>query len=293
MRLRKLGSTQSVVFFAPPEVHQSIHDVCGLPSPDPVDSSHVISWLLEQTCRVNEQLRGLYLSQGQDFCHRVNSQLHYSGFLANPSQRAGLVQAICQPERQTIRELYGAQDGTSHPSTFASRHSMPLMSGKLQEYANELNRQRQRRQRQEEEEEGEEGEGEGGRSHHKHLYKYNYDSALDEVEREREEEFEVEYVRQKQEQPSYKPLRFPGLLHENIRRFVETGDMRGKKGYQRASSVIAGTALGKKHGVRIAESRLFVSAEYVRAVALPPGSEVDNFLVRRFFFFLIIFVFSS
>lgn len=67
------------------------------------------------------------------------------------------------------------------------------------------------------------------------------------MEREREEELEVEYVRQKQEQPSYEALRFPGL-HERLRCFVETGEVSGGNGYQHASNVIAGTALGKKYG---------------------------------------------
>ncbi|KAK3350347.1 hypothetical protein B0T25DRAFT_483283 [Lasiosphaeria hispida] len=259
MRLRELGSTQSVVFYAPPEVHQSIHDICGLESSNHVDSSHVITWLLEQTCRVNEQLRGLYLAQGQDFCHRASNQLHYSGFLTNTSQRAGFVKAICQPERHTIEELYGAQTGY-HAAT-SSRHSAPL-SGKLLGYAHELNGERQRQQQ------------EAGSSHHKQA---SCDSALDEVEREREEEFEVEYVRQKQEQPSYKALWFPGL-HESLRRFVETGELRGENGYQHASDVIAGTALGKKYRVRATGSRLFVSAEYVRTIALQSSPEMDNFL---------------
>lgn len=41
MRLRQLGTTQSVTFFAPPEVNQSIRDLCMKLDDDPVDSGDV------------------------------------------------------------------------------------------------------------------------------------------------------------------------------------------------------------------------------------------------------------
>lgn len=41
MRLRQLGTTQSVTFFVPPEVHQGIADLQGKTIHDPVDSSDV------------------------------------------------------------------------------------------------------------------------------------------------------------------------------------------------------------------------------------------------------------
>ena len=71
MRLRQLGTTQSVVWFAPPEVHQSILDVRQKMSGDPITSYDVVHWLLEQTCVQIEQLQPLYISQGNDFCRRA------------------------------------------------------------------------------------------------------------------------------------------------------------------------------------------------------------------------------
>lgn len=76
MRLRQLGTTQSVVWFAPPEVHQSILDVRQKKSGDSINSYDVVHWLLEQTCVQIEQLQPLYISQGNDFCRRAHvSQL--------------------------------------------------------------------------------------------------------------------------------------------------------------------------------------------------------------------------
>jgi hypothetical protein len=59
MRLRQLATSQSVVFYAPPEVDRSIRKLCGMGQGDVLSSPHVIRWLLEQTCRGNEQLRSL------------------------------------------------------------------------------------------------------------------------------------------------------------------------------------------------------------------------------------------
>ena len=65
---------ESVVSFASPEVHQSIIDVCKKRPGDVANSSHVISWLLEQTCYASEQLQYFYLAQEIDFCRWTNVQ---------------------------------------------------------------------------------------------------------------------------------------------------------------------------------------------------------------------------
>ena len=92
MRLRQLGTAQSIVFFAPPEVHQSILDVCRKICGDVldssyIDSSYVVCWLREQTCRANEHLQNLYLAQGTDFCRRTNAQWKNVKFLTENSHR--------------------------------------------------------------------------------------------------------------------------------------------------------------------------------------------------------------
>jgi hypothetical protein len=50
---------------------------------DEVNSSHVVRWLLEQTCRTNEQLQNLYVSQGIDFCNRMNAEWENAAFLSD------------------------------------------------------------------------------------------------------------------------------------------------------------------------------------------------------------------
>lgn len=65
MRLRQLGTTQSIAFIAPSEVHQSIQDVCQKSANDPIDSSDVITWLLDQTCTSNRDLQSIFLTGHQ------------------------------------------------------------------------------------------------------------------------------------------------------------------------------------------------------------------------------------
>ena len=106
MRLRQLGSTQSITFFAPPEVHQSILDFRNKRHGDLLDSSDVVCWLLEQTCNGNEQLQQLYLVQGAEFCRRTHAAWEYSDFLTDLAHRTAYLQVLQQPEQQTLEQLY-------------------------------------------------------------------------------------------------------------------------------------------------------------------------------------------
>src|SRR5438552_681114 len=106
MRLRQLATTQSVVFFAPPEVHQSIVDQRNKRYKDPIDSYDVICWLLQQTCDGIEQLQPLYYSQGADFCRRTQAAVNNPDFLRDTDQRATYLSALRQLERNTLEELY-------------------------------------------------------------------------------------------------------------------------------------------------------------------------------------------
>jgi hypothetical protein len=96
-----------VVFFAPPEFHQSILDFCQVQPDERVDSAHVVTWLLEQTCRAYEQLHPLYLSQGFDVCHRKEAQWKYNGVLTSKKPRDACLQVIQASERSSLDDLYG------------------------------------------------------------------------------------------------------------------------------------------------------------------------------------------
>jgi hypothetical protein len=87
MRLRQLGTTQSITFIAPPEVHQSIVDARERHEAKPIDSSDVILWLLSQTCSNNRDLQSLYYAQGTDFCHRMQAEVSHKDFPTDINHR--------------------------------------------------------------------------------------------------------------------------------------------------------------------------------------------------------------
>lgn len=251
MRLRQLGTTQSVVFFAPPEVHQSILDVCKRKQGDIIDSSHVIHWLLEQTCCANEQMKNLYIAQGIDFCRRTNAQYEHAKFLTDKNQRTAYLQNIQYPDRQTLEQLYGGMFD-AQPGSLGD-----LSSTKLNNFLKQLLDQKRA--------------AKGSRV-------AIHGSALEEVEQEREVESQLEAVRQVQKPTHYEALVFPGL-HAAVARFATNGDLDGEQGYEYASTALRRTKIGQQYQIKSKTSRLFVSAEFMRTIQLDSRGSNDDFLV--------------
>lgn len=69
MRMRNLGHGQSIICFAPPEVHNSIISLVQKISSQ-IDIAHVIQWTLEQTCLHIDRERALWVSRGLNHTKR-------------------------------------------------------------------------------------------------------------------------------------------------------------------------------------------------------------------------------
>ncbi|QUC22017.1 uncharacterized protein UV8b_06258 [Ustilaginoidea virens] len=262
MRLRKLGSTQSVAFIATPEVHQSILDVRKsqtgtLPEsatagkPPTVTSIDVVRWLLDQSCKANEQMMSLYRSQCQDFCRRTNSWWKHPKYHVDRRDLKNVLQVIMQKESQTLEQLYGPRGTDSQLS--AAQLDYP----QLQAYVSDL--------------------PEVTRA------KTFSASALMEVEQEREVVFEVEQVREQQPRQQYEPLLFP-RLHPAISEFAKSGSLDAAKVSTigpliQAFDYVGKTKLGRKYRVRATASSLFVSEEFSRTV-VPDRSRVERDILR-------------
>ena len=113
MRLRKLAHGQSLVFFAPPEVHQSIMDVTGRPGTE-LTGYDVVAWSLEQSCLSIERSQPLRVIQGishQRRQHMLQTFFReFSGFgdLAKDVSRSKeSVKKFREKEEQTLQDLYG------------------------------------------------------------------------------------------------------------------------------------------------------------------------------------------
>jgi hypothetical protein len=243
-----------VVFFAPPEVHQSILDLRKKVSGDLLDSYDVICWLLQQTCSGIEQMQPLYFSHGSGFCRRQQAALEYPDYLVEAGQRDAYLNVLRQTEHQTLAQMY-------KPKLRAkAAKAMEFSSPEIAAFMKELHIRRK-------------GFQDTGHAVH--------GSALQEVEQEREVAFEVEAVREVQKPIHYSPLSFSGL-HKDIIGFVKTGRLAaGSGGYEHAFVALGRTALGLKHRIssEAANSKFFVSKEFGRTVKMPLGQKDDRFLV--------------
>ncbi|KAI5921758.1 hypothetical protein F4810DRAFT_712186 [Camillea tinctor] len=253
MRLRQLRTTQSITFFAPIDVNQSIRDFCCLAENEMIDSSHVTAWLLEQTCRTNEDMQRLYVTQGIDFCRRTDAVWRSPGFLTRVDHREKLLGVLRQPERQTLEQLYGGD------LTKLAGSAAQMSTPKLEVFREQLIRS----------------------TNTSTVFRAG---ALEIVEQERENQVQVEQVRQVQKRLGFEALSFPGL-HPAILKFVHTGLLdptmlrQGSCGIEHAFSCIARTTLGKRFGVRPTTSKLYVSREFGRTIkSRDENMVVDDFI---------------
>lgn len=253
MRLRQLGTTQSITFFAPPEVNQNILDLSQKSTWASITSYDVVRWLLEQTCRGIEQLQPLYFSQGADFCRRAQAELDHPQYLRDPSQRESYMDCLRQVEQQTLEQLYGPNTKGKTAMTF-------------EKYSPEL------RVLVEKLEEDRKGYQDTGNAVH--------GSALQEVEQEREVAYEVEAVREVQVPVHYAALKI-SPLHRDILTFANTGRMAADSAaYEPAFTAMQRFSVCKKFGVsnQGTSGKLYVSTEFMRTVKVPPGDTAfDNF----------------
>ncbi|KAF3221100.1 hypothetical protein TWF106_006425 [Orbilia oligospora] len=254
MRLRQLGTTQSLVFFAPPEVHQSIVDTRPKNFNWPIDSRDVVTWLLHQTCAGIEQLQTLYFSQGIDFCRRAQAASDNSDFLDNPHQRRSYLNTLQQQEQQTLKQMYEPK----HDNKVNAVIDNP--SPEIGKFVHELKIRKQ-------------GFQDTGAT--------VYGSALQEVEQEREVAFEIESVRAVQKPVHYTSYKFGGL-HKDLVTFVNTGRVLvSTEGYEPAFLALRRScSLGAKYSIdfNAASGLLYSSVEFSKTIHLSRRNKFnDNF----------------
>ncbi|KAK0714105.1 hypothetical protein B0T26DRAFT_784054 [Lasiosphaeria miniovina] len=252
MRLRQLGTSQSITFLIPTEVHQVIVDLRRKTMNDRIDSYDVICWLLNNACDGIEQLQPLYFSQGSDFCRRTQAAINNPDFLTDSGQRSKYVAAIKQNELQTLQDLY-------EPKLKTKANDLMATNPKVAEFIHELNVRRK-------------GFQDTGRAVHA--------SALQEVEQEREVTYEVQSVRQVKKPFKCEALTFPGF-HRDLETFTRTGRLPiDTNSYYHVFQLLSRTALGRKHSVSrdASKSKLYVSVEFERTAKLYTDLAKDNFL---------------
>jgi hypothetical protein len=251
MRLRQLAIKQSVVFFAPPEVHQSILNFRKKTERDHIDTSDVIMWLLEMTCCNIEQLQPLYIAQGLDYCKRIASAHEAPDMTTDSQQRVAFLKVLQQPEQYSLEQLYGPGKKTKRRAVKAV--GVPKIDNfvvKLNQMKRELNDTIDTVQA----------------------------SAHQEVEQEREVAIEVEAVRERKN-----PRHATGLpqppLHMEVKAFAETGRFSVNTwACQQAFVSLRHTATGQRLGINGSAtlSRLMVTQDFSNTI-VSEGKPCDEY----------------
>jgi hypothetical protein len=256
MRLRLLGKTQSIAFFSPPEVHQSILDLrtAARASPlVPLSSVDVIRWLLEQTCNGIEQLEPLYFNQGLNYLQRMQAKLDHEDVLDSDESRNAYLDIVRTKELHSLKQSYEPKHQQRGPAI-----KVTDFAPSLRPFVSEVLQRRKCFQ-------------DRGFAVHS--------SALEEVEQEREMEFEVESVREVQSPVHFKALRV-ARLHYDIKEFAKSGRLpAGSDAFEPVFCSLQKTALGVKHGTITAvntTAKLYVSTQFNRTVSINEPN--DNFL---------------
>ncbi len=257
MRLRQLGTTQSVAFLAPPEVFQGILDLRAAHTPDAVPSftitsRDVVCWLLDQSCKANEQMMSLYLSQCRDFCRRIDMLWKHPHYATSKDDLEKVLGVIRQEEQQTLQHMYGPR------ALSENTVRVPLASRKLQTFAQNVEKMARHG-------------------------KLSYSSALMEVEQEREIVLEVEHMRENQSRVQHVALAFPGP-DTAILSFIGTGRLNTQATSTRPPLLqvfeyVGRTKIGKVYGIEATASRLYVSHEFAHTIDTTHVREKNDIIV--------------
>ncbi|KAL9002774.1 MAG: hypothetical protein Q9188_004316 [Gyalolechia gomerana] len=243
MRLRQLAISQSVIFFAPPEVHQSIQNTRQGHRKGPIDSHDVILWLLEQTCCGIEQLQPLYVSQGLDYCRRRVAAQRYEDAACNADDSKAYLKVLEQPERYSLEELY-APDRIIKASPIDPSGNVEIAA-----YVESLGALKA----------GIRNTGDTVQA-----------LAHQEVEQEREIAIEVETVREVKKPHHARACAQPPL-HRDTRLFAETGRLvAGSHACIQAFVALRNTAVGRRWGIldSATQSGLYITQDFSHTVVL-------------------------
>jgi len=105
MRMRKLGSDHSILFFASAEISRKIRTYVDKQSLD-LDSSDVLVWAMRETCTQIITNGALWASQGKSFDRRRETwEKHEEGKLT----QSEVANVLREPESRTLEELYSVR----------------------------------------------------------------------------------------------------------------------------------------------------------------------------------------
>ena len=256
MRLRKLAHGQTLMFLAPPEVHQNIMDLTGK-SEGQLDGYDVVEWALEQSCQNIERCQPLRILQGLNHNQREVTMDRFSetykdldDLLKETDHSSQLVTAFREKEEQRLNDLYAPPPLKTNvvPGIIESSQDIPNRRKIVQtllEMWKDLDST----------------ESEGASMHEEH---------------EREVAHEVEQETQVERPPKVKALR--RAVDPDLAAFVTTGRLVKLSRFPTAYERVVKQTSVISHGISDFWTRLLVTRDFARTVQRPQLGYYDSYL---------------
>jgi hypothetical protein len=111
MRMRQLGSDQSVMFFAPPEVDIGIRKEAGKTSKDMITVEDIIQWCMMETCNDIELHAPAWAEQGANYRTRRHALDSLAQEAEEPDNFDALQDAWLQREARPLEDMYTPVSG--------------------------------------------------------------------------------------------------------------------------------------------------------------------------------------
>ncbi|KAL4077990.1 hypothetical protein J3A83DRAFT_4087275 [Scleroderma citrinum] len=103
MRMRKLGHSHSVMFFAPLDVDRAIHAATSVADEATIHTSDILLWAMHETCTEIQNRAPHWAQQGTDHASRYDA---WSKFCRDEITSDELATTWCQPDAKSLEQLY-------------------------------------------------------------------------------------------------------------------------------------------------------------------------------------------
>jgi hypothetical protein len=237
--MRKLGCGQSLVFLGSPDLERSVRICLQTEGKEQLDSESVVRWSLQQTCRITETVRPLWVTQGIAHCRRrmacealVTGEISIAEAVSEEARVTRFWRDIQEPEALSLTMMYGLHNDAVDPFLGCDRDDQILR--RLVQIWSDLD------------------------------ISVIRDSSMHE-EQEREISHEVERERQIQRPPPAKPL--PHSLHPDLIYYTKHGIFPPAAGtFKRAFATMQDTSAGQFLDFDFSLSDVFVTEDFVNVV---------------------------
>lgn len=254
MRLRKLEHGQSLLFVAPPEVHQDIMDL-KQHSENDINGYDVIVWSLHQSCREIERSQPLRISQGLGFYQReenmktlTNAHPLLEQLDSSAAETDITVTTFREKEEQRLQDLYAPLSMMTNKISNIVDASRNMSSPTVQELVRLWNKM-------------DLSVFEGASMHEEHER---------EVAQEVEQEMQIQRPGPLEALTPSADARLPS--------FIRSGSLHECHRNSKSARAVVNTSLASSEALYSLWARLYLSSDFMNTVRRPSSGFFDNYL---------------